>query len=134
MRLSAVDKIAYRISTPKTGENGFAYGIGGMGEGLPPGDWRASTEKLGQRIIDGIELEGQLVTQTSVDRPSPVARYERWYSDELKLTWLAVSSGPGWKHTARIHVMDRQEPDALLFAIPRDYAIHDLKLPGAQEP
>jgi hypothetical protein len=72
------------IVGPKAGENGFAYGVGGLGEGLPPGAWSVNTEKLGRRTIDRIEVEGELVTQTSADQSSVVAVYERWYSDELR--------------------------------------------------
>ena len=105
-----------------------------MGEGLPPGAWRSNTEDLGRRTIDGVEVEGQRVTQTSADQPSLVAVYERWYSDKLKLSALAIASGPGWKHTARIQNVNREEPNASLFAIPRDYVVHDMKLPTTPGP
>jgi hypothetical protein len=128
--LSAKNKTAYRVVGPKAGEDGFAYGVAGLGEALPTGVWRTTTEKLGRRSIDGIEVDGERVTQASADDPSLRAVYEHWHSDEFKLDCVAMSSGPGWKHTARIHILSRQEPDAWLFAIPQDYTVHDLKLPG----
>jgi hypothetical protein len=127
--LSARDKIAYRFIGPKATESGFAHGVGGMGEGLPPGAWSTKMENLGRRTIDEIEVEGERVIQTSADQPSLTAIHERWYSSRLKLTCLAVSSGPGWKHTAKIRSLGLHEPDPSLFAIPSDYSIHDLKLP-----
>jgi len=132
--LSIGDKVAHRVTGPKAGESGFAYGAGGMGEALPSGDWRTSTEKLGRRAFEGIEAEGQRIMQTAADQPTWLAVHERWYSDELKLNLLAISSGPGWTHTARIHVLNRQEPDAALFSIPGDYTILEMKLPRGQEP
>jgi len=128
--LSVRDRIAYRIIGPKAGKSGFAYGFGGMGEALPSRDWNVEMKKLGWRTIDGIEVEGQLVTQTSLTQPLVTAAHERWHSDELMLDYLAVSSGPGWKHTAKIQDVRRQEPDASLFAIPPGYEISDLQLPS----
>ena len=125
--LSAKDKLAYRIKGPKAGENGFAYGVGGMGEGLPSGLWRTSTENLGRRTIDGIEVEGQRITQTSSNQPSLVAVYDRWYSRDLRVTALAEASGPSGRHTARIQNVRRGEPDPALFNVPADFKIVDLQ-------
>jgi hypothetical protein len=128
--LSTRDKVAYRVIGPKAGENGFAYGAGGMGEALPPGDWRASTEKLERRAIDGIEVEGERITQSSADQPPLVAVYDRWYSSELKLILLAVASGPNGRHTARIENVRTGEPDPALFTVPTDYTITDMTFRG----
>lgn len=124
-------KVAYRIVGPKAGQGRFVYGVGGVGRGLPSGVWKTNTEKLGRSSIDGVEVEGERFTQVSSDQPSSVAIYERWYSDDLKSDCLATASGPGWKHTARIQILSRQEPDASLFAIPHDYTVLDLNFPAA---
>jgi len=124
--LSVVDRTACRVVGPKAGEDGFANGVGGMGEGLPPGPWTTSTEKLGRRTIEGIEVEGRRVTQTSADQPSLAAIYDRWYSSELRVVGLAVASGPYGAHTARIQNLHRGEPDPTLFMIPAGYKIVDL--------
>lgn len=59
-------KIAYRILGPKGGENGFALGLSGMGEGLPSSHkWDTKTENLGKRTFYGIECDGTLITQTA---------------------------------------------------------------------
>ena len=133
INLLAVQKIAVRIAGPKSGQQGFAIGVGGMGEGLAAGNWKRKTEDLGMNVIDGVQCKGSRVTQTSDDLPAKVATYERWYSSELKLTSLATASGPNWKHTARIRILDRGEPDASLFVIPSDYTIHDLNLPKSDQ-
>src|SRR5713226_9774050 len=41
--LLAEEKIALHIVGPKLGEDGFALGIGGVGEGLPAGNWKTKT-------------------------------------------------------------------------------------------
>lgn len=120
------DKIAYRIIGPKVGEDGFVYGAGGMGEALPPGKWTARTENLGRRIIDGIEVEGERITQISADQPPLVAVYDRWYSGKLRSVVLAVASGPYGRHTARIQNLRREEPDPALFTIAPGYNIIDI--------
>jgi hypothetical protein len=126
--LSVGAKVAYRVMGPKAGENGFAYGVGGMGEALPEGEWTARTEKLGQRTINGIEVEGERITQTSAHQPPLAAVCERWYSNELKVVVLAVASGPYGKHAARIQNVRREEPDPALFTIPSGYNVINMNL------
>ncbi|GEM_PF-2073095 len=129
VNLLTAQKIAVRLAGPKSGQQGFAIGVGGMGEGLPAGNWKSKTEDLGTNVIEGVECKGSRTTQTSEDNPPKIATHERWYSSELKLTALATSSGPNWKHTAKIRILDRNEPDASLFGIPSDYKVQDLNLP-----
>src|SRR5207253_1243928 len=127
--LLAEEKIALHIVGPQLGEDGFALGLGGIGEGLPAGNWKTKTQDLGKRVIEGVEYQGSRTIQVSEDFPSTIATYERWYSSQLKLTGLASASGPNEKHTARIHILDRGEPDGALFVIPSDYTVRDLELP-----
>ena len=126
--LSQSDRIAYRTTGPKMGENGFAYGFSGMGKALPPGNWTSSTEELGKRTIDGNEFEGKRITYSADGPPARTNVTEFWYSAELKLTGLAIASGPFGTHMARIQNLRREEPDPALFAIPENYKIEDLEV------
>jgi hypothetical protein len=124
--LSEPDKIAYRAMGPKGSEDGFAYGFGGMGDGLPSANWITRTENLGQRAIDGNEFEGTRIIQTTSGETALTNKIESWYSSELKLTGLAVVSGPYGTHTARIQNLHREEPVPALFSIPADYRVVDV--------
>jgi hypothetical protein len=132
--LSAADETAYRIIGPKAGESGFSHGVGGMGEALPAGAWNTTTEKLGQRSIDGIDAGGQRITQICADQPSLVAVCDRWYSSQLKLTVLAEASGPYGTHTARIQILGTGEPDRVLFAVPPHYNVVEMEGSNQRHP
>jgi hypothetical protein len=53
---------------------------------------------------------------------------ERWISKDLGLIGLAKSSGRNGERTARIQNVERKQPDPVLFVIPLDYTIRDLKM------
>jgi hypothetical protein len=127
--MSTKDKVAYRLKGAKQGESGFAYGAAGLGDALPPGHWVTSVEDLGRRVIGSLEVEGQRITQTSLDDPPAVATYERWYSQELKVTVSATASGPVGTHAARLQNLEAGEPDPALFSVPAGYKVIDLN-PG----
>lgn len=120
------EKIAYRVIVPA----GHALGGPKVGEALPAGKWKTTTENLGNHTIDGIEYQGSRTTHTSEESGSVGATYEYWGSKELSLTGRAEASGPGWKHTAKVQNLERREPDRGLFVVPPDYAIVDLGAPN----
>jgi len=129
--LLSSEKTAYRVFGPKAGEKGFMKGGAGIGGTLPSGHrWTNTTEALGKRTIEGIEFQGRRVVLSAEDDPGLTSTIERWYSDRLKLTGLAVASGPYGTHTARIQHLDWGEPDPALFAVPPDYKIVDVPLPS----
>jgi hypothetical protein len=121
-------KIAARLTAPKSGTGGFFFP--GVGEALPPGNWKTRTENLGSRMIEDIEFEGTRVTKTSEEHPPVIAIYEDWRSKELGMTGLAIASGPSGTHIAKVRNIDRHEPDSTLFSIPGDYTVHDLRRAG----
>lgn len=118
-------KIADRVTVPRSSSRGFDVGFPAVGKPLPAGTWRTKTEELGTRVIDGVEVEGTRIVQTSDDRPSLAATQEKWFSSRLGLMFSVDASGPNWKHTAKLQNMAAHEPDPALFAIPADYTIQD---------
>jgi hypothetical protein len=121
--LLAEQRVADRQTVPKSNSGDFGAGLPSVGQPLPAGKWQTKTEKLGARVIEGIEVEGERAVQTSEDQPPLVAVGETWFSRNLGLTLVAEASGPGWRHTAKLQDVDRREPDPALFVIPPDYTI-----------
>jgi hypothetical protein len=87
--------------------------------------------QLGTRMIAGVEAEGTRATQIipagEVGNQSPFAIVtERWYSKDLEATVLASHSDPrlGTSSYELINVR-RNEPPALLFAIPAGYTVEE---------
>jgi len=118
--------VAHR--TALAGSEAFWVGFPAIGEALPEVQWRTNTEELGKRTIEGIEALGTRITRICHGQPSSLrASDERWLSKDLGITLTAEVSGPNWKHTVRVQIIDRSEPDADLFAIPSAYAIKDSK-------
>jgi hypothetical protein len=113
-------KIAFQTSGPETGT--FHVGFPAIGQPLPDRIWRTTTESLGPRTIQGIEAEGTRTTHTAEGEPPLTAVEESWSSRRLGVTLVIQSSGPTWKHVARLHAIDRHEPDHSLFIVPSDYA------------
>ncbi len=115
-------RAALRIRGSNAG--GLAYGVGGLGEALDPGEWQMRREQLGARNLNGMEAEGERTTATQPG--GAVAIYECWYSKAVGLLMLATATGPGWAHEARITSVERQTPDPSLFSIPAGYMIEDI--------
>jgi len=124
--LSVRDKIAYRVLTLKPSSNVVAYGFAGMGEALPAGDWTSTTENLGRTMIEGNEFEGTRILQSMQGEPTLTNKVELWDSFQLKITGLAIVSGPFGTHSARLQKLQLRDPDPQLFAFPPDYKIIDL--------
>ena len=93
---------------------------------LPSGTGKPFSENLGIRTIDGIEMEGTRLTRTSADPALGPAVSEHWFAKDLAVTGLAEGSGPGARYTARLRILDRNEPDPARFVIPADYTVQDL--------
>ena len=124
--LVAEEKIAARLLVPKSSDHGFGFGFNDVEIPLPSGTGKRFTENLGTRTIDGIEMEGTRLTRTSADPASEPAVSEHWFAKDLAVTGMAEGSGPGARHTARLRILDRNEPDPALFVIPADYTVQDL--------
>ena len=111
-------KIAYRTAVPRSNPGGFQVGFPMVGEPFPKAESQMTTESLGTRITEGVEVQGTRTTATAYLR-------ETWSSQALGLMLTVEASGPDWKHTAKLQNLDRQEPDASLFVIPPEYSIQD---------
>jgi len=86
-------------------------------------------EEIGTDTIEGLLVKGTRVTQTYAtgalgnDRPLSIVT-EYWYEAELRLNLLTKRTDP--RHgvqTVRVTELQRQEPDAALFAIGDGYKV-----------
>ena len=98
------------------------------GEGDHPSG-KPAVESLGTRSIDGINAEGLRYTWTiaggKIGNEQPIViTFERWYSPELKLLIMSKRNDPRFGETTyQLKNIDRQEPAAALFRVPRDYTV-----------
>lgn len=89
------------------------------------------TEPLGQKVIEGIEVEGTRTTitipagQIGNERPIEVVT-EQWLSPVLKTTVLSRSSDPRMGETAfRLTNISLAEPAPSLFEVPADFSVEE---------
>jgi len=88
-----------------------------------------STQELGMQIIQGLAVEGERTTRTLPGRAEGRDRVgveidEVWTSSELNLTMLAKHvDADGVETVTSVTHLDRSEPSATLFQIPRDYTV-----------
>jgi len=117
--------VAQYFVAPHSGSGPFEIGFPALGEAFPAAKWQSKKEALGKRIINGIEVEGERIVQTSADDPKLIFTHQEWLSLSLGLTLLAEASGPNWKHAASLQRLVRHEPDPALFRIPPGFSIRD---------
>jgi TonB family protein len=89
----------------------------------------AMREEIGTDTMEGLPVKGTRVTQTCPiaalgnDRPLTIVT-EYWYAAELRLNLLTKRTDPRYGvQTVRVTDLQRQEPDAALFAIGEDYKV-----------
>lgn len=89
----------------------------------------AMREEIGTDTMEGLPVKGTRVTQTypigalGNDRPLTIVT-EYWYAAELRLNLLTKRTDPRYGvQTVRVTELQRQEPDAALFAIGEDYKV-----------
>jgi TonB family protein len=89
----------------------------------------AMREEIGTDTMEGLPVKGTRVTQTYAtgalgnDRPLSIVT-EYWYASELRLNLLTKRTDPRYGvQTVRVTELQRQEPDAALFAIGEDYKV-----------
>jgi len=91
-----------------------------------------STQSLGQQNIEGILVNGTLVTRTipagRVGNQGPIqVTSERWNSPDLKLNLLVKNNDPmRGQNTTTVSNINRNEPDPSLFQVPSDYTVQDM--------
>jgi TonB family protein len=86
-------------------------------------------EELGTETMEGLPVKGTRVMQTYAtgalgnDRPLTIVT-EYWYAGELRLNLLTKRTDPGYGvQTVRVTELERQEPEAALFAIGDEYKV-----------
>jgi hypothetical protein len=122
---------AFRSSFSASGTNAELFHVPSGVSLNSSGQRSVKTESLGNRIIEGIEFEGQLTSVIAHDEPKLTTTDELWYSRDLGLVGLYVIDGPNGKKSYHVKNILRKEPDPSLFAIPPDYQIHDMPRPPA---
>jgi TonB family protein len=106
--------------------------VGGAAQATPvAGTAKPETtrEEIGTDTIEGLPVKGTRVKQTYAtgafgnDRPLTIVT-EYWYAAELRLNLLTKRTDPRYGvQTVRVTELQRQEPDAALFAIGEAYKI-----------
>ena len=127
--LMPMGRIAYRTAFPAAKEKPcfrppFAS-VAEMHRGSEPKGRKS--EILGDRLIEGIKFEGSRLTIALEDRSLQIV--ERWFSLDLGVTALAITSGPIGTTKGWIENVTRAEPDPSLFLIPPDYTVQDIPVP-----
>lgn len=108
----------------RTAENGDSTAESFQRRGPTP-----TVEKLGTKTVGGVEATGTRTTMTipagSFGNNKPITvTHERWVSSELGITVLETDSDPRTgTRTSTLSDIQRNEPDATLFQVPRDYAV-----------
>lgn len=90
-----------------------------------------TTQSLGKRTIDGIEVEGTRSVTTipageiGNERPIEIVS-ERWYSPQLQTLLLSTHNDPRFGETTyRLTNILQSDPARSLFEVPSDYTIKD---------
>lgn len=114
-----------------------AYSImGGPGVGLlfgEKGKRTVVTEKLGRRMMEDAEFQGELTTVTVEGERTLVATDEDWSSSELGLVGLEIRSERGRRTTSILQKLVRGEQPPSLFAIPENYIVQDAPSPQPEK-
>lgn len=100
---------------------------------VPHASSPAKTESLGKRNVEGVIAEG---TRTAVtipagdvgnERPIEIVS-ERWFSPELQVVVLSRRSDPRFGETTyKLVNIQRAEPPRMLFEVPADYQVTEVK-------
>jgi hypothetical protein len=99
--------------------------------GREVGQPQTSTESLGTQTIDGVLTQGTRMTHViptgTVGNDGPITTTtDTWYSPDLQLTLLTVTTDPrSGVQTMKYANFSRAEPDPSLFLVPSGYSIVD---------
>jgi hypothetical protein len=98
--------------------------------GAPIASPGATTENLGTKTIDGLQVIGQRITRTvnpgGPDSKPFVSTLETWTSPELKVVVLTETrTSNGDRHITKLTNIVRTEPNAGLFQVPAGYSVRD---------
>jgi hypothetical protein len=125
----------FAVAAPATVAVGqvFVHGHAGSLQGFEKLD--TTTESLGTKAIDGIQVSGTRSTNTipagaiGNDQAIIITR-ETWYSAALKLNLLSIHDDPRFGHTTySLTNIQLGEPEAALFQVPPDYKVETIAMP-----
>ncbi len=125
--------------------SGFAAGPGGSAAGFfakdrailsqPGSKANTTTQSLGTKTIDGIEVTGTRSTSTIPagaigNEKDLTTTREEWYSPVLKLVIQSTQTDPRFGHTTySLTDIEQGPPDGALFQVPPDYEVEEIPMP-----
>jgi len=131
--LKVVRVIHFPHSTSEENASGEQCPAPCLGAGIS--DSFFSVERLGTKVIEGVEAEGERrsytvpVGQDHNDHPIVVV-HETWYCAELKIIVLETNDDPrSGPTTNRLVNIVRGEPDVAKYRPPADYVVKSAQIP-----
>jgi hypothetical protein len=100
----------------------------------------ATTEQLGQKVIEGVMAEGTrtttIIAAGTIGNEQPIKVVsEQWFSQDLQVLVSTRHSDPRSGETVyRLVNIVRGEPDRALFEVPVDYTIKESRMRQPREP
>jgi hypothetical protein len=120
---AVVTTMPAQAPTPATGQAGIKV--------AEPG---ATTEQLGQKVIEGVMAEGTrtttIIAAGAIGNEQPIKVVsEQWFSPDLQVLVSTRHSDPRSGETVyRLVNIVRGEPDRALFEVPADYTIRESRM------
>ena len=120
------------------GSAGGAVGFfvqGRAGSSQPGSNPNTTTESLGTKTIEGIEVTGTRSTSTIPagaigNEEALTTTREEWYSPQLKLIIQSTQNDPRFGQTTyTLKDIQQGPPDEALFQVPPDYKIEEIPMP-----
>jgi hypothetical protein len=99
---------------------------------IASGDNQSTTRSLGTREMEGVTVEGTLVSRTTAagaaGNTQPIVRTsETWNSRDLRVAVYSKTSDPRYGDTVtRLQNLARLEPPAALFSAPAEYTVQEV--------
>ncbi len=119
---------------PAGGAVGF-FVQGRAGSSQPDSKPNTTTESLGTKTIEGIEVTGTRSTSTIPagaigNEEALTTTREEWYSPQLKLIIQSTQNDPRFGQTTyTLKDIQQGPPDEALFQVPPDYKIEEIPMP-----
>jgi hypothetical protein len=125
------------VSGFAAGSPGGAVGFFVQGRAVPSqvAGQHTTTEQLGTKTIEGIQVTGTRTTATipagAIGNEKDLATTrEEWYSPELKLVVQSTQNDPrSGQTTYTLNEIQPGPPDQALFQVPTDYKIEEIPVP-----
>jgi hypothetical protein len=118
---------------PPSGAVGFF--VQGRAASPQLGNQHTTTESLGNKTIEGIQVTGTRTTSTIPagtigNEEALTTTREEWYSPELKIVVQSTQNDPRFGQTTyTLNDIQQGPPDETLFQVPADYKIEEIPVP-----